>query len=613
MLWRWSEFIRAPPLRKITLLRRSSWEVRTNNTPPLSSRPPPSSFPVPAPLAQGTRRWYGNESSSSSHHSRNLFSRLLTRRRRPWTRDDLWALLSWLFVGQGLFILVGTTTFASLVLLLANSLQFHDWLARRLTRYLAKHTGLEVSFGDLIVPNWRTGTISFRNISVKSIVAPVNAGDDRDQNSNLLTDATILLSDHGRDRRHLPEHTVYDLTIAKAEVTLNMRRMLEGKGLVQRATIEGVRGSVDRRGVRPMAYDEWRHHPQRGDFDLEGFSLRDVLLTVHSSGDFRPYRFSIISAELARLRKRYILYDLLAAESIVGMMDESLFSMHIPQTHNLQRLPSMRHFKLHSLSVDFLSHSHDNDGGPLSWLSKGRVDIDVFIKLPADHPSLIGGSSLFGKIGSVTEGLLVEILRDSGATALIEQLKRTEAPGGNPTLASLLSLNISLADGVKDLLKKWPFLSRLRSRMQEDFLNVDTRAMEAPEEAARHFMDARPDVMAFKVDFRFHNVRAHAPWSSTLRPLVAYINEQRPFIPLSCHFDLPRERLDGAWTMYEAGIADALYEGTRRSFEMLVEDRQRKIRRLKKVSLWSLYALLRNLRIWFTESGYMMYPRISLD
>lgn len=604
MLWRWSEFIRAPPLRRIVSLRRGSWKIHTSAS--LDTRRLSFGSSGRTPLVQGIRRWYGNESSSSSsHHSRNLFSRLLTRRRRPWTRDDLWALLSWLFVGQGLFILVGTTTFASLVLLLANSLQFHDWLARRLTSYLAKHTGLEVSFGDLIVPNWRTGTISFRNISVKSIVAPVD-------DNNLLEDAAEASLGSPRNGR-LPEHTVYDLTIAKAEVTLNMRRMLEGKGLVQRATIEGVRGSVDRRGVRHTAYGGWRHQSQRGDFDLESFSLRDVLLTVLSPGDFRPYRFSIISAELPRLRKRYILYDLLAAESIVGMMDESLFSMHIPQAHNLQRLPSMRHFKLHALSVDFLSHSHDNDGGPLSWLSKGRVDIDVFIKLPVDHPSLIGGPSLFGKIGSVTEGLLVEILRDSGATALIEQLKRTEEPGDNPTLASLLNLNISLAEGLKDLLAKWPFLARLQSRMQEDFLNVDTRAMEAPEEAARHFMDARPDVMAFKVDFRFHNVRAHAPWSSTLRPLVAYINEQRPFIPLSCHFDISRERLDGAWTLYEAGIADALYEGTRRSFEMLVEDRQRKIRRLKKVSLWSLYALLRNLRIWLTESGYLMYPRISLD
>lgn len=597
MLWRWPKFIRAPPLRGTALPKSGPWGVHCST--PFGAGQPLLGTSAQAPLIRQVRRWYAGEAPPP--HSRNVFSRLLTRRRRPWTRDDLWALLSWLFVGQGLFILVGTTTFASLVLLLANSLQFHDWLARRLTSYLAKHTGLEVSFGELIVPNWRTGTISFRNVSIKSIIGPAgNAA------------AGVEKSPEQR-RDHLPEHTVYDLTIARAEVTLNMRRMLEGKGLIQRVIIEGVRGSVDRRGTRPATYGGWRHQSQRGDFDLESVSLRDALLTVLSPGNFRPYRLSIISAELPRLRKRFLLYDLLAAESIVGMVDESLFSMHIPQTHNLQRLPSMRHFKLHALNVDFLSHSDGNDGGPLSWLSKGRVDVDVFLRLPGDHPSLTSGSSLFGKIGSVTEGLLVEILRDSGATALIEQLKRTEDPSDNPTLASLLNLNISLSEGVKDLLAKWPFLARLQSRMQEDFLNVDTRAMEAPEEAARHFMDAQPDVMAFKVDFRFHNVRAHAPWSSTLRPLVAYINEQRPFIPLSCHFDIPKERLDGAWTMYEAGIADSLYDGTRRSFEMLVDDRQRKIRRLKKVSLWSLYAILRNLRGWLAESGYLMYPRVNLD
>jgi len=52
------------------------------------------------------------------------FKLLLMGRVRPWKIDDFLALFSWLFVGNTVFILAGTTTFTSLILALANSLQF---------------------------------------------------------------------------------------------------------------------------------------------------------------------------------------------------------------------------------------------------------------------------------------------------------------------------------------------------------------------------------------------------------------------------------------------------------------------------------------------------------
>ena len=44
--------------------------------------------------------------------------------RRRWSADEFVALFSWIFLSQGVFILVGTTTFASLLLFTANSLRF---------------------------------------------------------------------------------------------------------------------------------------------------------------------------------------------------------------------------------------------------------------------------------------------------------------------------------------------------------------------------------------------------------------------------------------------------------------------------------------------------------
>jgi hypothetical protein len=46
------------------------------------------------------------------------------KRFRPWLFDEFAFLFSWLFVGNALFILVGTTSAASTFLFLANSLDF---------------------------------------------------------------------------------------------------------------------------------------------------------------------------------------------------------------------------------------------------------------------------------------------------------------------------------------------------------------------------------------------------------------------------------------------------------------------------------------------------------
>lgn len=541
---------------------------------------------------------------------------LLMRRRKSWSRDDVWALVSWLFVGQGLFILVGTTTFASLVLLLANSLQFQDWLARRLTKYLAKHTGLDVSFGETIVPNWRTGRISFKDVAVKSITSERGA---------------TVHNDSG--------HTIYDLVIERAEVTLSMKRLLEGKGLILSCDISGVRGVVNRSGAgsSSSSHNGWRYVAQRGDFDLHQVTLRDVLVTIRNQSGFRPYNLSIISAEIPRLRKRFILYDMLAAESVVGMLDGSLFSMHIPQvlrdgSTDQERCTQMRHLKMHALNVDFLATGAP--AGPLSWLTRGSVDVDVFIQLPLNYRHPSESDSLSDRIGALTEGLLVQVLRESGNT---EQSNRSESTFKKTTFESLNNNDNGDGDGngderfnqvEQDIRKKFkemsaslfgPFLQRLQSRIRGDILNVDDRALEAPEQAAVHFLHAKPDTVTFKVDFCFHNLRAHLPWRPTeqslisatlMRPLVAYINEQRPFIPLSCNFDISLNQLDGAWSIYESGIVDSMSRGAALSFELLVSDRQKKIRRLKRVSLWSLYAIFRNIRNWMVDTGYYYYPVI---
>jgi hypothetical protein len=56
------------------------------------------------------------------------FKVLFMRRSRPWTVDEFLALGSWLFLGNSMFLLFGTTSFVSLILWAANGLQFQGMI-----------------------------------------------------------------------------------------------------------------------------------------------------------------------------------------------------------------------------------------------------------------------------------------------------------------------------------------------------------------------------------------------------------------------------------------------------------------------------------------------------
>lgn len=128
---------------------------------------------------------------------------------------------------------------------------------------------------------------------------------------------------------------------------------MDGKGLVEDAVVKGVRGVLgaypslpfhftnhlfpDRRSVywdpeKPFDPVSFRHKSQPGDFELESLQLEDVLITVHQPQGFRPYTASIFKADIRQFRKRWLFYDFLSAENIVGQFDNCLFSLHKPQS-----------------------------------------------------------------------------------------------------------------------------------------------------------------------------------------------------------------------------------------------------------------------------------------
>ncbi|KAJ3505041.1 hypothetical protein NLJ89_g7620 [Agrocybe chaxingu] len=274
---------------------------------------------------------------------------------RRFNADDISAFVTWFVMSQTLWILIGTTTFFSVIFATINSLRLQSYVARAISDYLTSETGITIIFETAIVPKWKDSRLSFKNVYVSRRPSDPSSSSTSTSPSTAQGHMAAVgydVSNHpayhhvGEDEdeledRHFEDedvnYTMFDLNIDSVDVTLSLKRWLDGKGLVESAVVRGVRGVVDRRNVfwdpdNPLDPALFRHTSQPGDFELESLQLEDVLVTVYQPGDFRPYTSSIFRADIRTFRKRWMFYDFLCAENVVGQFDNCLFSLHKPQS-----------------------------------------------------------------------------------------------------------------------------------------------------------------------------------------------------------------------------------------------------------------------------------------
>lgn len=205
-----------------------------------------------------------------------------------------------------------------------------EWIARSVSKYLTSATGATVVFDSAILPNWKDGKIRFNNVRIYRMprsehekferhAALLNAGeeippDEIPSHTEVDMDddplAGVELDEDEENNEVLRKWMWYDLVIDRVEVTLSLIRWMDGKGLVQSADVQGVRGVMDRRHVRwdtDVPYDPMasRHEYTPGDFELEKLTVEDLLVTVYQPNGFRPYPVSIFQAQLDRFRKQW--------------------------------------------------------------------------------------------------------------------------------------------------------------------------------------------------------------------------------------------------------------------------------------------------------------------
>jgi len=301
-----------------------------------------------------------------------LFSVKLAKARRlltgdrPWTLDRLYAIISVIALGTTTWIIVGTTTAMSSIIVLANTLQFQEYLVDKIGRILTKHTGITISFEHAEVASWTDSAIRLKNVSIE---------------------------------RDVPDYTRISLTAEHIDVKLSVDRYLKGSGIVEELTIRGMHGEVDSRvAYWDPAVEYLKPKWGFGDFDLSKLHMEDVVVEVYQQEPNRPLHLCLYQLECDRFRRQWILYDICTAKYIHGSFDRCLFNVQRVKNHtdvrDARKLSKSggetadvdftieNRMKLDGLNIDLLTAGST---GPLSWLSSGSVDIELVGKFPVRH------------------------------------------------------------------------------------------------------------------------------------------------------------------------------------------------------------------------------------
>ena len=462
---------------------------------------------------------------------------------RPFNSDEIFALVSWFFLGHMLWIILGTTTFVSLAILAVNTVFAQETLAGWIGNSLTKSSGVKVVFESAIVPKWKDGVISFKNVFVSKRpgqgTGRVSKGSPETAAAAAAAMAEVEPSTAATDPKSEEDnnYTQYDLTLDTVNVTLSFAKWFNGKGLLRDVEIKGIRGVIDRTHVRSTGQDvdpkSFRHEHRTGDFEIDSFKMEDLLVTIHQPRGFRPFPVSIFSCDLPQLRMQWIFYDFLSANTVSGSFDDSLFTIHPRQMHS-RVSPTFQPgessedlWKKHSrLRIDGLNIDHLNRGveGPFSWIQEGNVDIVADVLFPAETDDSIAKvmTDFYDQLETVVTSKL-RLPRNDHITG--QEDVHSDGDPANPNEASHVALTPAK-----------------ESKEDRRLMVMDLRV---------NLNDVRAAIPIFTRDLSYVN-------NALIRPIVAYINSRNTFIPINCRVVKRLSDFDGSWTIFDSGLMDDL-------------------------------------------------------
>jgi distribution and morphology protein 31 len=430
-------------------------------------------------------------------------------------------------------------------------------------------------FESAIVPKWKDGVITFKNVFVSRRPGQLK-GSVKKGSSDAAAEAAALRQ-AGHESVPVEDiddgnYTQFDITIGTVNVTLSFLKWWNGTGLLRDVEVKGVRGVVDRTSVNwtadgkdPLSY---RHEHNPGDFELEHFKMEDLLVTVYQPKGFRPFAVSIYSCELPQLRRQWLFYDFLSATHMSGSYDGSLFTIHPRQMTEVATSydgssynrddPAWK--KMSRLRIDALKIDHLNRGldGPFGWIYEGNVDLVADVMFPEESNESIG------KVMAEFYDKMEEAVTSNRYIQMLDTVKdgKSRRTGAQPSDDSVPPETEPLT----------PTRADVTEEKTPAYFVMDLRV---------HLNDVRAAVPLFNNDISYIN-------QALVRPIVAYINAKRTYIPISCRIVKRASDFDGAWTVWECGMMDDVSAEVYSAFARNVEDQQTRVRRLKRVGLWTM-------------------------
>jgi len=173
---------------------------------------------------------------------------------------------------------------------------------------------------------------------------------------------------------------VFDLNIDQVHIELSLIWFLRGNGWVKEISVRGVRGVVDRR-------TEWQNpnwKPRSWDIGWGDFHFQNVKVTECGfllrlpDPEQRPIPVVLEKLECPRIRRRYLLYDMMCSNIIEGSVDGRRMTYVQVHPETVAEGREMM-LKMEKFDISLLSK---NSTGPLGWIVDGKMDMDVQVSLP---------------------------------------------------------------------------------------------------------------------------------------------------------------------------------------------------------------------------------------
>lgn len=280
-----------------------------------------------------------------------------------------------------------------------------------------------------------------------------------------------------------------------------------------------------------------------------------------------------------------LFYDMICADTIIGAIDTSLFSIHTPQTER-----------------SVLEYSDLEVKG-------SQPDLATYYPFKKSNPQgvLVGGENQM--FGIITDDGMKERGYERKSRLRIEgvSMDHIHRFGDGPpqwitsgTMDFCADIYIpdesrkgeqnSVFTGIVELVKRSlpDFIITTKKDYEYDLENND-------ENSEKNFI--------MDIDVRFKNIKGAVPLkipkisylnSAKVRPVIAYINNNKTIVPIKGRIIMDLELFNGAWTIQQSTLSNRLNECITKGFVDLVTDHQERNRRLKQIGFWSFREMIRN-------------------